>query len=44
MSFDSIKSQSAKSEVAATQSSEATSAKDEGEDFTVPTWLRKNMR
>jgi cell division protein FtsZ len=42
--FDSIKSQSAKSEVAATQSSEAIPPKDEGEDFTVPTWLRKNMR
>jgi len=45
VSFDSIKSQSSKSEVAATQSSEDTTpSKEESEDFTVPTWLRKSMR
>ncbi len=45
VSFDTIKSQGSKSEVAATQSNDtATASKDESEDFTVPTWLRKSMR
>ncbi|MEG0306953.1 MAG: cell division protein FtsZ [Clostridium sp.] len=44
--FDTIKKpgQVAKSEVAATQMTESASGKDNSEDFTVPTWLRKNMR
>ncbi|MEG1255276.1 cell division protein FtsZ [Clostridium sp.] len=42
--FDPVKKQSAKSEVAATQTVDTSNSNEDSEDFTVPTWLRKNMR
>lgn len=41
--FDVVNKQNVKSEVAATKESSDTSEKPAEEDFSVPTWLRKNM-